>query len=130
MVALIVRGDGHDGAGAVAGEHIVGDPDGDLLAVHRIDRGEAERHAGLLLGEVRALQIAFGVACLPVSLHGIALCGGGDLLDQRMLRRQHQIGGSKEGVGAGGEDRDALRKSIEGEADLGSFTAPDPVPLE
>ena len=36
-VALVVRGDGHDGAGAVAHQDEVADPDGDLLAAVRID---------------------------------------------------------------------------------------------
>ena len=37
-VALVVRRHGHDRAGAVADEHVVGDPDRHRLAVHRIDR--------------------------------------------------------------------------------------------
>ncbi len=36
-VALVVRGNGHDGAGAVAHQHEVADPDGELLAAIRID---------------------------------------------------------------------------------------------
>jgi hypothetical protein len=38
VVALVVGGHGHDRAGAVAGQHVVGDPDRDALAVDRVDR--------------------------------------------------------------------------------------------
>ena len=37
-VALVVRGHGHDRAGAVAHQHEVADPDRHLLAAERIDR--------------------------------------------------------------------------------------------
>ena len=36
-VALVVRGHGHDRAGAVVHQHVVGDPDRDPLAVDRVD---------------------------------------------------------------------------------------------
>ena len=34
---VVVGGDGHDGPGAVGGQHVVGDEDGDLLPVHGVD---------------------------------------------------------------------------------------------
>ena len=37
-VALVVRGHRHDRAGAVVGQHIVGGPHRDPLAVDRVDR--------------------------------------------------------------------------------------------
>ena len=37
-VALVVRGHGHDRAGAVAHQHVVGDEDRDALVVRRVDR--------------------------------------------------------------------------------------------
>ena len=37
VVALVVRGHGHDRAGAVLHQHVVGDPDRDRLAVDGID---------------------------------------------------------------------------------------------
>ena len=61
-VALVVRGHGHDRAGAVAGQHVVGDPDGDLLAVDRVDGVGAGEDAGLFLGQVGALELGFWVA--------------------------------------------------------------------
>ena len=47
-VALVVGGDGHDRAGAVAGQHVVGDEDRDPLAVDRVDGVGADGDAGLL----------------------------------------------------------------------------------
>ena len=48
-VALVVRGHGHDRAGAVAHQHVVGDPDRDALAVDRVDGVGAGEDAGLFL---------------------------------------------------------------------------------
>ena len=52
-VALVAARHRHDRPGAVAHQHVVGDPDRDLLAVDRVDRGRAGEHAGL------------GLACRP-----------------------------------------------------------------
>ena len=49
VVALVVGRDGHDGAGAVIHQHVVGDPHREPLAVHRIDRVVTGEDAGLLL---------------------------------------------------------------------------------
>ena len=48
QVTLVVRGHRHDRAGAVVGQHVVGRPDRDALAVDRVDRVPAQEHAGLL----------------------------------------------------------------------------------
>ena len=37
QIARVMRRHGHDRAGAVAGENIIGDPDRDLFPVDRID---------------------------------------------------------------------------------------------
>ena len=47
-VALVVRGHGHDRAGAVLHQHVVGDEDRDLLAVDGVGDGAAEGDPGLL----------------------------------------------------------------------------------
>ena len=104
VITLIMGRDGHDGACAVSGEDVVGDPDGDLLTVHGIDRMGAGEDSGLLLGEIGALQIALRVDCLHVGLHSCALRLGGDLSDKRMLGGEHEVGCAKEGIGARRED--------------------------
>ena len=49
-VALVVRGDGHDRPGPVVGQHVVGDVDGQPLAVHRVD--------GVQAGETPVFSVA------------------------------------------------------------------------
>ena len=49
VVALIVCWYRHDRPRAVPGEHVVGDPNRNLLAVDRVDRKGAGRHPTLLL---------------------------------------------------------------------------------
>ncbi|MGX1120660.1 hypothetical protein RKD37_006023 [Streptomyces ambofaciens] len=53
--------------------------------------------------------------------------GRGELLDQRVLGRQHHVGRAEQRVGAGGEDGDAL--AVDGEVDAGALGAADPVAL-
>ena len=107
-VALVVRGHGHDGAGAVLGEHEVGDPDRHLLAGERVQRRAAGVEAFFLDGA--------GAAGLPVERAELrdllakrrrvgAL--GGEAVDQRVLGRQQHEGGAEDGVDAGREDLDA-----------------------
>ena len=43
QVALVVRRDRHDRAGAVVGQDVVGSPDRDLLATDRVDRHPPQR---------------------------------------------------------------------------------------
>ena len=54
VIALVVCRDGHDRAGAVGADDVVGDEDGDLVAVDRVDRERAERDAGLGLASRRS----------------------------------------------------------------------------
>ena len=49
-VPLVLAGHRHDRAGAVAGQHVVGDEDRDLRAVDRVGGERADEDAGLLLG--------------------------------------------------------------------------------
>ena len=59
QIALVVRGHGHDRAGAVAGQDVIGDPDGNLLAVDRVDAHSAGEDAGFFLRQFGAFQVAF-----------------------------------------------------------------------
>ena len=58
-VPLVVRRNGHDGAGAVAGENVVGDPDRDLLTGGRIEGTSAGEDAGFFLGQFRPFEVGF-----------------------------------------------------------------------
>ncbi len=73
-VALVVGRHGHDRARAVASQHIVGDPDRDLLAGGRIDGVSAGKDAGLfayVLGD--ALAFGLGRRLRQVGIDGGAL---------------------------------------------------------
>ena len=129
-VAVVVSGDGHDGPGAVGGQDVVGDKDGDLPAIHRVYAAHAvQAHAGLLLVQLRALQVALGGGGALVGLDIVRVFQQGHpLLYQLVLRGQHHIGGSKEGVGPGGEDHDVVPGGGL-EDDLRAGGAADPVLL-
>ena len=106
-VALVVRRDRHDGARAVVHQNVVAHPDGNLLAVVRVHRVVAGEESLLL----HAANLAVLTRALLVGQHLVEACLPGDiaanqLLDQRMLRRKLNAGGSVDGVHAGGEDRD------------------------
>ena len=131
-VALVVGGHAHDGAGAVVGEDVVGDPDGDLLAGEGVGGATACRDAVLLDGT----EVA-GLAGGGLLGDHLLDCGGefhvkaGPVLDQRMFGGELEGGGAEDGVDAGGEDGDAHRVGavVDGEGDLRAFAAADPVAL-
>ena len=111
-VTLIMRGHGHDRARAVGSEHVVGDEDRQLLAVHGVDPEHAlELHAGRLLVELRALEVALRGGLRLVGLHGVGVCDlplGEPLRHEAVLGREHHVGGAEERVAAGGVDGDLL----------------------
>ena len=129
-VALVVGGHGHDGAGAVAHEHIIRHPHGDFLAVDGVHGADAlDFHAGLVLVQLRALKVA---------LAGGGVAVGGDFLvvfdlrlvlfEQRVLRRHDHVGRAKERVRTGGEDAQFVA-GREGEVYLRALGTANPVAL-
>ena len=128
-VPLVVCGHGHDRAGAVGREDVVGDPDGNLLSVDRVDGGGAGPDAGLVLGKFGAFQVGLGGGEFLILLHRLRLFGRGDLGNQLVLRRQNHVGRAEECVRPGGENADLLRVEFQLEIHLRAFRLPDPVPL-
>ena len=128
-VALVVGRHRHDGAGAVAHEHVVADPDGDRRVVHRVHGVGAGEDAGLLLLGAQALDLALAARLVLVGDHGVALPGHRELVDQRVLRRQHHVGGAEQRVGARREHREHVVAALQAEVDLGALAATDPVGL-
>src|SRR5207237_116603 len=59
-VATVMSGDAHDRAGAIAGQHVVGDPDRDSLLGEWIDRVGAGKDAGLFVLRGESLDFGFG----------------------------------------------------------------------
>ena len=134
-VALVAAGHGHDGAGAVVGDDVVGHPHGDLLAVDGVDHVAAGEGAVLLevaLGALDGRDLGGAVDDLA---HGSLVLGALDELHEALvLRGEQKEGAAEEGVGAGGEDGDLLVGGValgvaEREVDLGAFGASDPVGL-
>ena len=129
-VALVVRRYGHDRAGAVCHEHVIGDPDRDLLAVDRVDREAAGGDAGLLTLGRQTVDLGFLARLLDVVAHARAIIVRRHLLDQRMLRRQHHERRAEQGVRSRREDADCFA-FVAGhrKIDFCALAAPDPVGL-
>ena len=145
-VAFVVPGHRHDGAGAVAHQHVVRRPDGNHVAVGRVHGVRAREDARLLLAHLTAHDILLARR-LTIRLHRGTLVGRRHLLDCRMLRRQHQVRRAEDRVGARREDgdhgraaRDLLRHHHAGapgvgervehaEAQLGALAPAQPIAL-
>ena len=121
-------GHGHDGAGAVAHHHIVGDPHGDFGAIDRVDRMSAGEDARLVLVEVAAFEVGLRRAGFPISLDGCQLRRSGDFRNERVFGREHHVSRAEERVGAGGENGDVFARHREDH--FSSFTTADPVFLK
>src|SRR2546427_106777 len=128
-VALVVRGHGHDGAGAVLHEHVVGDPDRDRLPGRRIAGVGAEEDTRLGLVADFARDDVLALHLPLVGLHRDALLHGDQLLDQRMLGGKHEVRGAEHRVGAGGEHGD-LPPGRRLEHELDALAPADPVALQ
>ncbi|MPM07237.1 hypothetical protein SDC9_53543 [bioreactor metagenome] len=131
VVALVVTGNGHDRARAVAHEHIVRNPDRNLFAVDRVNRGDAlQRFARFILCQFAALKIALGGGGFLVGAHGGEIRNPVRVfLHERMLGGDDHVGGSKQRIGAGGVNRQRVACSVEREIDQRAFAAADPVDL-
>ena len=103
-VARVMRRHGHDGAGAVAHHHVIGDPDWNLLVVDRVDGVAAGKDAGLFLLKLRPLEFALLRGRIPVGIDGRAF----EFINERMLGRQHHIRRAEERVGTRRENAERL----------------------
>ena len=105
-VALVVGGYGHDGAGAVADEYVVADPDGDFFVADGVYGVGTGGDAGFFFGEVSAVEVTFESGFGDVILYFGTLLVGGDGVDEGVFGGEDHVGGAEEGVGAGGEYAD------------------------
>ena len=123
-------GDGHDRAGAVAHEDIVGDPDGDALAVDGIDGVRAGEDAGFFFVEFGAVEVALRGDGDAVFFDGLFLLCRGDLGNERMLGREDHVSRAEKRVRPGGENLDLGVGFFLAEFHRGSLAATDPVSLK
>ncbi len=133
-VALVVRGDGHDRAGAVAAEHVIGDEDRDALAVDRVDRLGAQHHAGLLAIGREAIDLGPPARLGDVGRHLGPTVRVGQSLDERMLGGEDHERRPEERVRAGREHPKRVAARLVGvgrdpERELGALGPADPVRL-
>ena len=126
-IAIVVTGHSHHGAGAVLHQHVISDPHRNRLARGRIDGDSTGEDACLLLADF-ARHYVLRLGALEIRVHRRALRRCDDLRHQRMLRRQHQPGGTEDCIGTGGEYGDVVRVR-DAERHMGAFAAPDPVAL-
>ena len=137
-VALVAAGNGHDGAGAVVGNDIIGNPHGDLLAVHGVHHVAAGKGTVLLEGALGTLDGRDMLGVLDDLGDGLLVLRALDELVQTgVLGSQDKEGDAKEGVGTRGEDGDLALVALDGLAilvaqgkvDLGALGAANPVGL-
>ena len=137
-VALVAAGNGHDGAGAVIGNDIVGNPHGNLLAVDGVNHVAARKGTVLLEGALGTLDGRDMLGVLDDLGHGLLVLRALDeLVQTSVLGSQDKEGDAKERVGTCGEDGDLALVALDGIAvgitqgkvDLGALGAADPVGL-
>ena len=146
VVTLIVRRHRHDRARAVAHEHVVRNEHRHLLAAHRVHGIRAQENTGLFLillslhvrlRRDRALICGHSVlrrrfAKGPSLIDVPRILPSHQLIHELMLRREHHVGGTKQGVWAGGEDVDAeflTCRALGTEGHFRTTGTPDPVAL-
>ena len=130
MVALVVRRHGHDRAGAVLHEDVVGDPDRDLLVRHGVEHTAAGVDARLGAIVAHAISDRLRTATAHVVRHlGFGSGTTHEVGDHRVFGRQHEERRAEQRVGTRREDRDRLVTAHHGELHLGTVRATDPVAL-
>ena len=128
-IALISAGHGHHRARAVAAEHIVTDPDRNVLAGERMLHERACENAANTFHFRHALALAAVLRLRHVSHHFVASLGGSDAFDQLMFRSERHEAHTEDGVGAGGEHVDALGVILQLERDQRTLAPADPISL-
>ena len=134
-VALVATGHGHDGASAVIGQHVIGNPDRHLGTVDGIDDIAARERAVLLAVAHRALDGRGGGSnLLHLAYLGLVLGARDQTLDELVLRCEHEEGATEERIGTRREHGDGLvgglaRLVAERELHLGTLAATDPICL-
>ena len=107
-------GNGHDGAGAVTGQHIFRNPHRNLFAGERIHAVRAGEHArNRLSGNAFALGLFLHL--FQVGFYLRFLRSAGELRDPLALRSQHHEGDAKNGVRPGGEDGHIVLLAVAGD---------------
>ena len=97
-VPLVMSGHRHDGAGSVAHQNIIGNPNRRLLPVHRINGMTPGKDSRFLFRQIGAIEITLASGLCDVGFNFLSLGGCGQFWDEGMLRRQYHISCSEKGV--------------------------------
>ena len=128
VVARIVSRHSHDGAGAVAGQYVFGNPDGVLLTREGVDGVAAGEDArDFVVDHAFAFGAAFDV--FHVFSHSFALIFCCQLFYQFAFWCQHHEGDAEHRVGTGGEDGERGVGVGHAEFHFRALRASDPVAL-
>ena len=119
---------GHDGTRSIAGKHIFGNPDRNLLARERVDgigAGEHTRHTMIHLALTLGALLHIG----EIFVDGCLLLRSGELLHEFALGSQHHECHTEDGVGTRGEDGELYIAVSHFELHLRTFRTTNPVAL-
>ena len=130
-IALIARRYGHDGAGAVSSQDVVGNPHRDFLSgerMHGVTAGKAPADFVVACALAFALRFLGGGGL--VGSDGFLLLRRGEHLHQFMFRRQDHEAHSVDGVRSGREHLDGvLGQAFGAKVHRRAFAAADPIAL-
>src|SRR6185437_13387620 len=134
IVPLIMSGHGHDGAGAVIHEDVVGYPDWHFLLVEGVDGVALKKDAVLLYG--LHLPRLFGASLFAEHFFNLCMKAAivaNQISHNRMLWSKLDGGGAKDRVNAGRENLNLFTGgtnwAIDSEIHQRTFTAANPVAL-
>ena len=108
VVTLIATGHAHDGARAVAGQHVLADPHRHVPSVKRINGIGTRKRTGYFFHFGHAVYFRAGFNVFQILIHFGLLRGCGNFFDEIMLGCKHHEVNAKDGVGAGGKDGEDL----------------------
>ena len=128
VVAAIVSRNSHNGAGAVAREHIVAHPNGVGFAGEGVDGVAAGEHACHFLVD-HTLALGALLHLVEVGINLSLLGGCGEFCHEFALRSEHHECNAKHSVGASGEYGEMLVAVLHLEFYFGTFGASYPVAL-
>ena len=129
MVPCIVSGDGHHRARTVAGQHIIGHPDGNGLLGERVKRIGSSEDPTHSFGLAHSLPFRTPSRLFPVGIDWLFTLLGRPLGDAFMFGCKDQESSPVEGVGSGGKYVDRIVGLLHGKAQASALRASDPVPL-
>ncbi len=108
-VALVAAGNGHYSTGAVIGNDVVGNPNGNLFAVDGVDNiaaGEGTMLFAVTLGSLYGAHL--GSALDQSHNLGFVFGAAHQVVYQRAFRGKQEEAAPEQGIGARGEYRDGL----------------------